>query len=85
MLGSFEILNLSEMEKNDLVKNMKWLMVKRFPDDKEAIDQLCTQEAFVCYVAELHQESVEEAQKSLGYRASTAVQEALRFQNYVNT
>lgn len=34
-------------------------------------------------MAKLHQESVKEAQKSLGYRASTAVQEALRFQKYV--
>lgn len=66
------------------VEDIKRLMVQQFPEEKEAIDQLCTQEIFVCYVAKLHQESVEEAQKSLGYRACTAVQEALRFQNYVN-
>lgn len=71
------------MEKNDLVKNVKCLMYKRFPDEKEEIDQLCAQGAFVCYVSKLHQESMEEAQKSLGYRATNAVQEALRFQKYV--
>ncbi|EUJ48689.1 hypothetical protein [Listeria fleischmannii] len=70
---------MKNTEKEELMK----LMLGRFKDKEAEIQQLCLNEEWLNYLLYLQNEDIQEVKSKLGFRASSAVSEALKFQEFL--